>query len=152
MKKFKFRLERVLQYRLLIKEDKRKALLLKNMKLHEAENRLAMLEQAELANRYVSGPDKVLSAQQIYLIGFFGQRLQDEIVKQRLAIIQLEKEVEEAMAEYTEAAREAKTLEIFRERKVQEYLDYVAKEEGKFLDELAVQKGNQLVGRQGETL
>jgi len=152
MKKFKFRLERVLQYRLLIKEDKRKALLLKNMKLHEAENRLAMLEQAELANRYVSGPDKMLSAQQIYLIGLFGQRLQDEIVKQRLAIIQLEKEVEEAMAEYTEAAREAKTLEIFRERKVQEYLDYVAKEEGKFLDELAVQKGNQLVGRQGETL
>lgn len=150
MKKFKFRLERVLQYRLMLKEEKRKALLLKNMKLNEAHDFLAALEDAELVNGLQRGG--TLSAQQVYLIGLFASRLQDEIIRQRLLIIDLEKEVQEAMDEYTEAARDAKTLEIFKERKLREYSEYVSKEEGKFLDELAVQKGNQLVGRQGETL
>jgi flagellar protein FliJ len=141
MKKFKFRLEKVLQYRVLVKDEKRRALLKKNRELQDARDHLYWLQEAERQNRL---PENVIvPLEEVLLRGLFAERLQQEIVNQRLNIITIEEQVAQAMAEYTQAAREAKALELLKERKQQEYFEYVLKEDEKFLDELAVQRGNQ---------
>ena len=143
MKKFRFRLEKVLQYRNIVKDEKRRVLLLKNLKLQEARDRLNGLESAALQLKFEE--NMVLSAEQLQIAGFYGEWLKDEIARQGLLILQLEQEVQQALAEYTAAAREAKSLEILKQKRLQDYTEYVQKEEEKFVDELSVQKGRRTV-------
>ena len=75
MKKFKFRLERVLQYRNIVKDELRRDLLLKNYKLRQDFERLEALEEAERANTLRQGP--VFKVQEVHLAGLFAARLQD---------------------------------------------------------------------------
>ena len=139
MKKFKFRLEQVLHYRTLIKEEKRKALLDKNYKLKLAQDRLQEVLVAQCANELSVG---VMSVNQVQLAGAYSAWLENALVNQRLAIISTQHEVEVAMQEYIEASKDARSLELLRERKLVEYRDLVDHDEAKFLDELNTQKGN----------
>lgn len=140
MKKFKFRLERVLQFRTVVKDEKLRDLTLKNAKLREEQDRLSALEDAIRRNQ--NEGDGVMLVESLYMRGLYASRLKDEIVNQRLAIIKCEDEVTEAMAAYIEASKELKALTTLKDRKRAEYLDYLAHEDAKFLDELATQKGN----------
>ena len=139
MKKFKFRLEKVLHNRELVKDEKRRELLKRNQALQEAVNRLAELEKLALSNELEQ--QKVLSIGQVLLHGLFSERIKEEIINQRQVIETCKEEVAKAMSEYIEASKEAKSLETLRERKLQEYTEYIRKEDEKFLDELAVQRG-----------
>lgn len=141
MKKFRFRLEKVLQYREMLKDEKRRELLKRNQELREARQRLEDLEKAALSNTL--GQGQIMTVEQVYLAGLFAERVKEDIIKQRLAIIKAEEEVEKAMGEYVEASKDARSLEMLKERKLQEYMDYMHKEDEKFLDELAVQRGTQ---------
>ena len=142
MKKFKFRLERVLRYRNAVRDEKLRDLMLKNAKLRENESRLSSLEEAARQN----SPEGhgVMLIESLYMRGLYAARLKEEIINQRLTIIQCEQEVQEALAIYIEASKEVKSLETLKDKRKSEYLDYVAHEDAKFLDELAVQKGNSM--------
>jgi flagellar export protein FliJ len=140
MKKFKFRLERILQFRLAVKDERLRELTLKNMKLKEEQGRLEALEQAVERNQNAS--EGVQLVESFYMRGLYAARLKEEIVNQRLAIIKCEDEVQVAMAAYIEASKELKSLTTLKDRKRAEYMEYVAHEDAKFLDELATQKGN----------
>lgn len=140
MKKFKYRLERVLHYRETVKTEKRRELYQQNVLLKEAEEHLDWLEQAALRND-LSGQGE-LAANLLFLAGLFGARLEREIKDQKLAVEEANQAVEAARQVYIEAAKEAEALVILKQRRLSEYLDYVGKEENKQLDELAVQKGN----------
>ena len=140
MKKFKFRLERVLQFRTVVKDERLRDLTLKNAKLREEQDRLNTLELAARRNQNES--DGVMLIESLYMRGLYASRLKEEIVNQRLTIIKCEEEVTVAMAAYIEASKELKSLTTLKDRKRTEYLDYVAHEDAKFLDELATQKGN----------
>lgn len=140
MKKFKFRLERVLQFRTAVKDEKLRDLTLKNAKLREEQDRLHALEDAILRNQNAS--EGVALVESFYMRGLYSSRLKEEIAQQGLAIIKCEEAVTEAMAAYIEASKELKSLTTLKDRKRAEYLDYLAHEDAKFLDELATQKGN----------
>lgn len=140
MKKFKFRLERVLHYRNLVKDEKRKELAKRNLELREAQEVLSRLEQEFAANGIEDGA--IVTIHDLQLRGMYAERLKEEMVQQRLHILQCEERVEAALQEYLEAAKDSGALEKLRERKKEQYQEYVAKEEEKFLDELTTQKGN----------
>lgn len=141
MKKFKFRLERVLRYRRAIRDEKLRDLMLKNAKLKESEDRLATLEDEMRRDSPESG---IVPVESLYMRGLYAARLKDEIINQRLVIVQCESEVQEALAAYVEASKDVKTLTTLKDKRRTEYMDYVAHEDAKFLDELAVQKGNSM--------
>lgn len=146
MKKFKFRLERVLSFRESLKSEKRRALSLRTAELKEAESILQQLEEQERQNSLREGA--VLSEQEVALSGMFAGKLQKDIVNQRLAIVGAQDAVEAAMAEYIEAAKDVESLVTLKKRKRAEYDEELGREEMKFLDELSIQKGNTF--RKGE--
>ena len=142
MKKFKFRLQRVLDYREIVKDEKRRELLLCNHKLAMDRERLEQLAEAERQNRLEEGV--VMSAARVLQAGDFAVGLQKAMERQREIIIEDEAAVEKAMNAYIEAAKESRALSLLKERRLTEYKDYLEKEELRNLDETAVQKGNQL--------
>ena len=141
MKKFKFRLQRVLEYRKILREERQGELLAKLHQFRLAKERLDLLEQAELANRIGEG---AVQPWLLYMHGAYGERLKIEIADQRVTLAQAETERDEAVANYQEAARDEKALISLREKKFLEYRAYLEDEDRKFLDELATQKGNSL--------
>jgi flagellar export protein FliJ len=146
MKKFKFRLERVLQYRHILKDERMRILLECQYRLKLAREKLEELERAAFNNEMPA--DKLLTAEEVLLRGIFSTSLKDQIVDQRLKILEAEECVQAAMSEYIEASKDAKTLDTLKARRRAEYEEYVQKEETKFLDELATQKGNHLKAKE----
>ena len=142
MKKFKFRLEKVLQYREIIKTEKKRELSLRLAILREAEDKLDALVSAQLENNVPQ--DAVLSANEYLMRGQYGARLKNEIIKQRLVIIEAEKKVEEARLEYIEAAKETRTLDMLKDKKKEQYEELVRHEESKILDETVTQRSSRM--------
>ena len=144
MKKFKFRLQRVQDYRATVRDEKKRVLMLKNQRLHEEKQMLEELERAQAENL---NPQGMVTIEQLYVRDLFGHRLRDRIAVQIVTIMEVEEEVKEALAEYVEAAKNLRTLETLREHRLSEFWENYHKEEGKFLDELSVQRGNRQIGQ-----
>ena len=138
MKRFKYRLERVLEYRKLVKDEKVRELLYRNQKLHEENEKLRELQAAELLNRIEEGVR--LSAAEVQLLADYGYRLREEITGQEDVVEKSKEAVEEATAEYVEAAKDEKSLSTHKGRKLVEYQHYAQQEEDKFIDELNIQR------------
>jgi flagellar FliJ protein len=137
-KKFKFRLEKVLQYRETIKADKKKDLMIANNKLYEEEAKLEQLETALLENEMRS--QQPMSVGEVSLYSQYSARLRKEIEHQKIYVQQAEQAVEEAREKYIEAAKDAESLEKLKEKKRDQYREYLEKEHEKFLDELTIQR------------
>lgn len=142
MKRFKFRLEKILELRQSLKEERRGELLVANQALREAEQRLEQLLAAQAQAALAGGA--VMAAALVFLNQEYRARLKAEIEAQHVVIAERTELQKEAQARYVEAAREEKALSLLKSKKLQEYQDYVQKEEEKFLDELSTQKGNTL--------
>lgn len=138
MKRFRYRLERVLQYRQVVKKEKHRDLIKEQMRLQEHLNTLGGLE-TELQNVGVAD-GAVLLARDVKAIGEYAGRLRANIAETHGAIDEARKRVERAADIYREAAKEAEALEKLKARKSAEFQAYVLKEEEKFLDELAVMR------------
>lgn len=138
MKKFKFRLERVLHYRRLLKDEKKRELTRRLSLFNEAAQKLEMLEEAQLQNALES--ERILQVELVVLRGLYGARLKAEIAAQKELLLKLEADVDEARAEYIEASRELEVLEKLKARKREEYIHEMDLQEGKVLDEFAVQR------------
>lgn len=136
MKRFKFRLERILHYRNIVRDEKRRVLALAVERLRVEREQLVRLEQ-EFAANTIEG--LVLREQELAMRAMYAARLREEIARQRERIATAEEEVLKARAEYIEASKEAKALTTLRERKLTEYKEEIEKEDGKFLDELMIQ-------------
>lgn len=148
MKRFRFRLEKVLQYRLMLKDDRKRELMLEIKRLNETQSRLERLRMAELANESAL---QAKSSAEVQLAGLYAFRLKAEIASTIEQIAQCEKSVEQARERYIEATKEAEVLEQLKKRKKEQYEQYVSKEEDKVLDELSVQSRTRLK-RQGSAL
>lgn len=140
MKKFKFRLEKVLHYRVAIQEEKKGVLTEKMGLLREAEIRLAEYLQLQ-SNNSVSEYNNLADYQ---LQTAFASRLSAKIVEERERIIECERLVEEAREAYVEATKDVKSLETLKKKKFEEHKEFVQKLDEKFLDELTIQRGNQI--------
>ena len=137
MKKFRFRLERVLQYRELVKRDRKRELAAKTMQLQTEQERLNELGLAWEANGIPSGP---IPAEMLQLVERYSMWLKAAIEKQQKTVAEAKQAVEEARNAYIEAAKESEALKTLKTKKREEYLEYYYKEEGKFLDEISVQR------------
>ena len=138
MKKFQFRLDRVLQYRGLVKDEKTRELVLARNSAFDCAERLKELEAAALMNKLEDDLD--CTAEELFLISTYGHKLRCDIEKQQEKLEEAKKKVEEARAAYIEAAKDEKSLAILKQHKLDEYRDYLDKEELKNNDELVVQR------------
>ena len=138
MKKFKFRLEKILQYRDSIKEEKLRDLKAATTRLKEAEEHLLYLE-TQFENN-TPGDGVTIQVQDLYIQMAYSERLKQEIVAQKERIVEFEKAVEEARAIYIEASRDTEVLVKLKDKKLAMYEEFVAKQEEIFLDELVTQK------------
>jgi flagellar export protein FliJ len=142
MKRFKYRLERVLEYRKLVKDDKVRELLHRNNKLFADNEKLKELQIAELLNRI--DEETLLTAEEVLRISMYGERIRAAVDFQKVVVIQSEDAVKEATAEYIEAAKDEKTLATHKDRKLAEYTDYANNEDAKSVDELNIQRSGML--------
>lgn len=138
MKRFRYRLERVLHYRELVKGEKQRILVEHQNRLRAARDHLLALQEAELANQLEQ--QGLMSAARLKMAADYGSRLRAEIKAQIEFVSMCEIKVQEALNDYIEASKEAKALVQHKDRKLAEYREQADKAEGRFLDELTVQR------------
>lgn len=147
MKKFRFRLTRVLHYRETVKDEKKRDLLLRQRELVQAELHKTAIEESMARNDLI--PDSGATAAEVEIRGAFLQRLIKELEEAHVAVQAAEAAMETARAAYIEAANEFEALSLLKQKRAAEYEEYVNKETEKLLDELVVQrspegKGNEV--------
>lgn len=138
MKKFKFGLQRVLDYRKSLKKDSERELALKNAVLHEREERLEDILFAQ--DNFKSLEKREMNMAELMLRGDYLCYLQETLVRQRALVKEAMEAVEQARDIYMQRAVEFQSLETLREKKVVEYKCEAVKFEKKELDKLTVQR------------
>jgi len=140
MKRFKFRLQRILDIREQIRDEARQELGRRNAVLAHERSVLRGLE-AELL-RLNAGENGIVTASELLLTGAYAQRIQKLIEQQALKVEEARKAVVEVQERYIQANKDAKALEMLREKRRAEYDHEVLKEEINQLDEVATQRAN----------
>ena len=143
MKRFKFRLEKILQFRESIKADKLRELQIATAKLQEAQEHLEFLKQEFIKGQIAE--NETLLVSEVYIRSSYCERLKREVEFQIEQIALRQQEVQVARDAYVEASREFETLDRLRGKRHSEYLVELAKEEEKFLDELVTQKAARVI-------
>lgn len=138
MKRFSFRLQRVLDLREQIRDELRQELVRRNQ---ERDHQVHVLEDLEAEYlRIMIQEGGTYSASDLVMFGDYRVRLKSGIEEQRERVIAAQKIAAEALERYVEASKEAKALEMLRQRREAEYTQGILKEEGAQLDEVAVQR------------
>lgn len=154
MKRFKFRLQKVLDYRSRICEEKRQELGRKNFERDQAIEHLEHLRNSLRELRYVesgtesaspsvvpgvaSGP--VVSVHQFIMVGNYATRLEKEIEQQMVVVEEASEAAEHARLVYVEASKDVKALDTLKEKKLIDYNEERLKHDEQFLDEMTVQR------------
>jgi len=138
MKRFRFRLQRILDIREQIRDELRQELVRKNLARDHELRVLAELEEESL--RVMIQEGGTYSASELVMFGDYRLRLKVRIEEQQGRVAVAVQEADEAKARYVEASKEAKALEMLRQKRKAEHDEQALKEEGAQLDELAVQR------------
>lgn len=138
MKRFNFRLQRVLEIRERFRDEMRQELVQRNFERDRERNILGHLDQEFLRSKVEEGG--TYSASEMVLVGDYSARLQEQIEQQRVRVLAAEQAAEEARERYIEASKESQALEKLKEKRKQEYVEQTLKEEGAQLDEFAVMR------------
>ena len=144
MKKFKFRLQKVLDYREADKRDKKRELGMRNKDLREAEEVYDSLIDAhdELADAHAA----VLNMAELQALGAYQQRLVQCIEEQENKVREATMAVEQAREYYLRSAVDAGALNLVLERKKGEWTYEWKRSERKFANEVAIQRHNRRKG------
>ena len=140
MKRFRFRLQRVLDVRVQIRDEARQELVRCNA---ERDNQIHILEQLQdefLRLGLVEGG--TYSASDISSLGAYSERLTIAIDQQKIVVAEAIRVAEAAQERYIETSKEAKAMEMLRDKKLEEYKAEQLREEAALLDELAGQRFN----------
>jgi flagellar FliJ protein len=143
MKRFKFRLEKILQFRETIKADRLRELQIATGRLNEAQEHLEFLKQEFIKGQIAE--NEILLVSEVYIRSSYCERLKREVQLQIEEISRRQQEVQTARDAYVEASREFETLDRLKGQRHREYMVEVAKEEEKFLDELVTQKAARVI-------
>ena len=138
MKRFSFRLQRILDIREQIRDELRQELGRKNRERDHEIQVLADLEQESLRGALADGG--TYSAGELVMFGEYRARLKRLIKDQREKVAAAIKAADEVRDRYIEASKDAKALEMLRQKKKAEHSELVLKEEGAQLDEVSVQR------------
>lgn len=135
MKRFKFRLQRILDVRIQIRDEARQELVRRNTERDHQIYVLAQLQDEFMQLGLTEGG--TYSATDLSRLGAYAERLTVAIDQQKLVVAEAIKAAELAHESYISASREAKVIELLKDKKLQEYRAEQLREEGAFLDELA---------------
>ena len=144
MRRFSFRLQRVLDIREQFRDELRQELVRKNHERDDELQVLARLEQESLQIKIEEGG--TYSASELVMFGDYSVRLKQLMEQQQQRVAAAIKQVEEVKERYIEASKEAKALEMLRQKRREEYTEQQLKEDGRQLDELAIQRIGQGIG------
>lgn len=146
MKKFKFRLQKVFEHRVRVKEELGRILRLRMNEHAEAVQKLQNLREAQQGLGFTTeGPCDVGT---LTLLSAYGFRLKAEIEKQIEVIAEAEQRVAAARADYVKASTDARALELLREKRLVEYNEAILKHECDQIDEMTTQRA----GRNRESI
>ena len=134
MKKFKFRLDRILKYNTALKKEKERALMLERAKLNEAESTQRMIEGEQ--ERMDACGVETTSMAELMLRGEYLDALQTLLENQRELVEQANKAVDIAREAYVAQAREEKSLIMIKEKKKAEYDEEKAKADKVSMDSI----------------
>lgn len=138
MRRFRFRLQRIMELREQIRDEARQELVRANAKRDHEVSVLTYLEQEFEAISLREGG--TYSADELLTLGAYGERLTNAIEKQKVVVAEAIQEAEAAHDRYIQASKDAKAIELLKDKKVQEFKEQVLREEGALLDELAIQQ------------
>ncbi|MCB0360474.1 MAG: flagellar export protein FliJ [Bdellovibrionales bacterium] len=138
MKRFRFRLQKVLDYRATVKREKENELAQKNYELRTAEEILDQIIDEQ--DSHSLAETTVTSMAELSLTGEYQARLRDALENQRLLILDAASAVEDARNAYIEKAIEKEILEELRSKRHEEFREEERKRERKEIDELVVQR------------
>ena len=141
MKPFSFRLEALLEFRKMQKEQSQITFLQATNQLRSEKELLTELEGKLAENiallntrQQQSLPIEIFKSFQYYF-----DKISKDIVKQNQCVLQADEHREECLLVLTEAERNHKIVEKFREKKLQNYQIEALNEEQKLLDEIGIQ-------------
>lgn len=138
MKKFNFRLERVLEHRNTVKKEKAGELAEKNRDLFDAEKKV---EEIITAQDSVDQPvEELISMAEVALSGQYQEALREALINQRLVVLEARDAVEAARQAYVEKAVEAEVLETLRQKKLDEHKLEGKRSERKQTDRMVVMR------------
>ncbi len=126
------------------RDELRQELVRKNHERDEELQVLARLEQESLQIKIEEGG--TYSASELVMFGAYSVRLKQLMEQQQQRVAAAIKQVEEVKERYIEASKEAKALEMLRQKRREEYTEQQLKEDGRQLDELAIQRIGQGIG------
>ena len=135
MKRFKFRPQRILDVRVQIRDEARQELVRRNTERDHQIYVLAQLQDEFMQLGLTEGG--TYSASDLTRLGAYAERLTVAIDQQKLVVAEAIKAAEVAHESYISASREAKVMELLKDKKLQEYRAEQLRQEGVFLDELA---------------
>ncbi|MBP9837625.1 MAG: flagellar export protein FliJ [Proteobacteria bacterium] len=137
MKKFNFRLQRVLDFRHTLTKDKERELALKNHQLNEEEGKLNNILDEQNTTQI---PERPMSMAEMSLTKKYIESLQIELVKQRLIVQEAKEAVEMAREVYLEKYKEEETLNRLKDKKISEHKDEKLRSDKKELSDMVVQR------------
>lgn len=137
MKRLRFRLQRVLDLRVQIRDEARQELVRCNAERDHQVYVLAQLQDEFLQLGLVEGG--MYSASDLTRLAAYAERLTAAIDRQKLSVAEAIKAAEAALERYVELSKAAKTLEMLKDKRLQEFQAQELREEGAVLDELALQ-------------
>lgn len=142
MKRFQFRLETLLKYRQMQKEEAQVRFSQALDELRRAREALAKLE-AEVAVQLDEFRDyqmrKKLTVDVLMMFNSYFSRMKEEIAAGEKRVESAEKRRQELMKALEDAVRKHKVVKNLRDKRVQEYQAEVLREEQKQLDETGTQ-------------
>lgn len=138
MAAFKFRLQKVLDYKQQV-EDTKKQELFRLMKIfHEEEKVLIKLHELLLKklSEFEEKQQGELDILELLFYSGYISRLNGEIEQQREKLKQLALQIEQKRGEVIAASKERRIMEKLREKKYKEFMKEESRREQKFLDEI----------------
>lgn len=138
MKRFRFRLQRVLDIRVQIRDEARQELVRCNAERDHQMHILANLQDEFSKLGLKEGG--MYSASDISSLGAYSERLTIAIDQQKIVVAEAIRVADLAKERYIETSKEAKAMEMLRDKKLEEHKADQLREETALLDELAGQR------------
>ena len=138
MKKFNFRLQRVLDFRHSEKKECEQELAQRNYELQTAESTLEYFIEEQ--DRTLTVAEEPLTMGELLLADDYRARLKEAIESQRLLILDAAKQVDKAREAYVSKAVETEALETLKSRKSEEHEIEQKRKERKDVNEIVIQR------------
>jgi len=136
MAKFKFRLEKVKQYRELIKKQAERELLDKRMVADQAEETMHLLTEEK--NRNKVDNDDILTAGDLQVLASYEEFLLQLMKNQKQVVENTAIAMEQAREVFIDKAKDERALSLLKDRKYEEYREEQTRKQKKEFSEIAI--------------